>query len=84
VLRLLNLDHLGTHVAKQHGAEGTCEHARQIDNPDALQWWNGVQSTLAMILFILVSVAVRFTIRRVRCMAGRRPGSVERTRHGDT
>jgi hypothetical protein len=37
VPRILDLDHLGTHVAQQHGAEGTGEHAGEVDDLEAAQ-----------------------------------------------
>ncbi len=34
---LLDLDHLGAHVAQRHGAEGPGEHAGEVDDPHAGQ-----------------------------------------------
>ena len=38
VLRLLDLEHLGAHVAEHHRAERAGHNPREIDHPQSVQW----------------------------------------------
>ena len=47
MLRLLDLEDLGAHVAEHHRAEGPGHDPREIDHPQSVEWRHGASVTHA-------------------------------------